>query len=143
MNSQGSNWRDQRREAIEAQAAALARRKGAETEQARALVASFVARMAELGVAPHPLRARVANGRATYRTALTGWYVRRNHSLGVGADGEFYILDVPASVRSRLFGADVAPSDPPLVVGAGARDGESMPLEELLARRAEAGSDFA
>ncbi|PSL01333.1 hypothetical protein CLV30_11463 [Haloactinopolyspora alba] len=136
------DWREHRKEAFEAHAAALERRKAAETQRARAQIADFVTRMREEGVAAHPLRARTGDGRATYRTGLTGWYVRRNRSLAIGADGEFYILDVPASVRARLFGAVITPSDPPLIVGAGARDGESMPLDELLARRAAAGADF-
>lgn len=138
----GEVWRDQRREAFEAHAAALARRKAAETDRARAIIADFVARMSARSVPAHPLRARVAGGRGTYRTGLTGWYVRRNHALGVGVDGEFYILDVPPSLRARFFGADVEPSDPPLVVGEGARDGESIPLDELLEQRLAAGADF-
>ena len=136
------NWRDQRREAFEAHAAALARRKEAETARARAIVGDFVARMMAQSVPPHPLRARVADGRRSYRTKLTGWYVRRNRALAVGVDGEFYILDTPPSLRKWLLGADVMPSDPPLVVGEGARDGESIPLDELLEQRLAAGSDF-
>ena len=78
--------------------------------------------------------ARVPGRRTTYRTERTGWYVRQNRSLAIGADGGFYVLDVPASVKSRMFGATVVPSDPPLVVGRGARDGESIDLAELLRR---------
>lgn len=137
-----SDWRDQRRAAFEAHAASLARQKAAETARAQALIDDFVSRITAAGVGAHPLRARAAGGRSTYRTGLTGWYIRRNHALAVGADGHFYILDVPSSARYRLFGVDVHSSDPPLVVGAGARDGESMPLEELLEQRLAAGADF-
>jgi len=36
----------------------------------------------------------------------------------------------------------IAPSPPPLAVGRGARDGESMSLKELLDRRLAAGLEF-
>ena len=53
--------------------------------------------------------------------------------MAVGTDGEFYLLTVPASLRARVRGADLAPSDPPLVLGKGARDGESIDLADALA----------
>ena len=37
----------------------------------------------------------------------------------------------------------MTPSDPPLAVGVGARDGESMPLKELLRLRLEAGDEWS
>lgn len=130
-------WRAERREALAAQAAALDRRRAAETAEAREHLAGFVRAMTELDVPPVTLRARVPHSHTTYRTNLTGWYLRRNRSLAVSTDGEFFILDVPASVRARLFGAQLAPTDPPLIVGKGARDGESIPLEKLLWLRIE------
>lgn len=137
-----NNWREQRREAVQAHAEALARKQAAETERARALVAEFVAAMRAAGIPVHPLRARADGGTVTYRTGVRGWYVRRNHAMAVGEDGAFYLLDVPRSVAARLTGATLTPSDPPLQAGVGARDGESMPLEQLLRQRLEAGPDF-
>jgi hypothetical protein len=93
--------------------------------------------MRERGEVPVRLRARVAGRRTTYRTGHLGWYVRRNRTLAVGEDGSFLILEVPASLRSRIGGVDIAPSDPPLVVGRGARDGETIDLADLLAQRLE------
>ncbi|PZF83723.1 hypothetical protein [Jiangella anatolica] len=136
------SWREQRREVVRAQAEALARKKAAETTRARELVAQFVAAMRSAGIEPGPLRARAGEGAVTYRTGLRGWYVRRNHAMAVGDDGEFYLLDVPRSAAARLTGVRPAPSDPPLQAGVGGRDGESMPLEQLLRQRLEAGSDF-
>jgi hypothetical protein len=78
----------------------------------------------------------------SYRTGVTGWYLRRNRSLGADADGNYYILGTPASLRARLLGVRISPSDPPLTVGLGARDGESMPLEQLLRLRLEEGDDW-
>jgi hypothetical protein len=129
------SWRERRREASAAHAAALEQRKAAETAQARILLADFVRELKTRGVEPQPLRAPVAGSSASYRTGITGWYLRRNHSLGVDTDGNFYILATPASLKSRLLGVRILPSDPPLTVGLGGRDGESMPLHQLLALR--------
>jgi hypothetical protein len=126
--------RRRRADAIAGKAAAVDRQREGETAKARALLADFVATMQACGVPPVPLRARVPGRRVTYRTERTGWYIRQNRSLAIGTGGEFLILDVPANVRSRIFGATVVPSDPPLVVGRGARDGESIELTELLRR---------
>lgn len=135
------SWQEKRREASAAHAAALEQRKAAETAQARALLADFVQELKTRGVAPEPLRATVAGSGTSYRTNITGWYLRRNRSLGVDPDGNFYILATPTSVKSRLAGVRLVPSDPPLTVGLGARDGESMPLRQLLAMRLEEGDN--
>jgi len=101
--------------------------------QARALIAQFVADATARGVAPVPLRATSYDGRARYRTSTRGWYLRRNQTVAVGTDGEFYLLSVPRSVRARFGGATLEPSDPPLILGKGARDGESIDLVDALA----------
>jgi hypothetical protein len=126
--------RRRRVDAIAGRAGALDRQRKAEIRHARRLIDEFVVTMNERGVPPARLRARVPGRRTTYRTGRTGWYVRQNRSLAIGTEGEFYVLDVPASVKSRMVGATVVPSDPPLVVGRGARDGESIDLAELLRR---------
>lgn len=135
--SERATWRERRRDAVTALAAADDKRRARETEQARAMLAEFVAQRRAAGVAPRPLRARVPGRRTTYRTGLTGWYLRANRSLAVGEDAAFYILYVPPSTMARIRGVTIEPSDPPLVVGRGARDGESIDLAELL-RRAQA-----
>ncbi|MFC0626432.1 hypothetical protein [Kribbella deserti] len=132
---QEPSWREKRREAAIAHGAALENQRAAETAQARALLADFVETMTALGIEPVPLRAPVVGSGASYRTGLTGWYLRRNRSLGVDAECNFYVLGTPASLKARLLGVKVLPSDPPLVVGRGARDGESLPLAELLQNR--------
>jgi hypothetical protein len=131
------SWREKRREAAAVQAAALERRQAAETAQARAQLAEFVRKMKAHGIEPRLLRAPVVGSGASYRTDITGWYLRRNRSLGTDTDGNYYILGTPASLKARLFGLRISPSDPPLTVGLGARDGESVPLEQLLRRRLE------
>ncbi|ADB32932.1 hypothetical protein Kfla_3879 [Kribbella flavida DSM 17836] len=134
MDEQPS-WREQRREASAAHAAALERRRAAETEKARALLADFIREMQARGIEPQPLRAPVVGSGTSYRTGITGWYLRRNRSLGVDADGNFYILGTTAGLTAHLLGVKVLPSDPPLTIGLGARDGESLPLAELLQLR--------
>ena len=71
------------------------RQRGAEADEARLLLADFVRQARDRGIAPVALRARAINGRTLYKTGLTGWYLRRNGSLGVDEDGEFYILYRP------------------------------------------------
>ena len=134
MEDQAS-WRERRREASAEHAAALERRKAAETEQARALLSDFIRKVQDAGVEPQPLRAPVVGSGTSYRTGITGWYLRRNRSLGVDAEGNYYILGTPPSLKARLLGVQLSPSDPPLTVGLGARDGESLPLERLLRMR--------
>lgn len=129
------DWAARRGAAAAEHAARLDRQRSAEADQARALLAEFVREATRRGVSTVPLRARAMNGRSLYRTGLTGWYLRRNGSLGVDEQGEFYVLSAPTSVRSRLRGTTVPPSDPPLIVGVGGRDGESMPLRDLLRLR--------
>jgi hypothetical protein len=135
-------WDEQRRQAVAGHAAALEAGRAAEARQAGELLAAFVRRAAERGLAPELLRARAFDGHATYRTRLRGWYLKANRSVAVGEDGAFYVLSVPSSLRARFTGADVSPSAPRLIVGAGGGDGETMPLEKLLQRRLDAGAEW-
>lgn len=128
------DWRTRRRAQAEAHAQALARRQQAESDRARAMIADFVAAALRQGPAAVPLTARSRDGRRRYRTGLTGWYLKRDGSVGVDTAGRFYVLSVPPSMAARLRGAHVEPSDPPLVLGAGGRDGESIDLDRALAR---------
>ena len=136
------DWQQRRRDAAAEPAATLERRRAAETEEARVLVDEFVAQARAQGLRTSRLLARAHNGRSLYRTGITGWYLKRNGSLAVGEDGAFYILSSPTSLTARLRGVTVQPSDPPLAVGVGARDGESMPLRELIRLRLEAGDSW-
>lgn len=138
----GSGWPQRRLKAVTAHAAAFDRQRAAETAQARELIARFVREMVKRGLPPARLRARVPDSRTTYRTGLAGWYLRRNRSLAVSVDGDLYLLDTWRSLRARLLGAQITPIDPPLRLGVGARDGESMPLERLLRQRVQAGRQW-
>ena len=141
-DAQQDAWRQHRSEAAAEHQAAQGRREQAETEQAAALVADFVAQARALGLPETTLAARARTGGARYRTGVRGWYLKRNHALGVDGAGRFYILNVAPSWRARVLGASLTPSDPPLVVGRGGRDGESMPLADLLRLRLAAGTSW-
>ncbi|MEU8156561.1 hypothetical protein AB0B94_23115 [Micromonospora sp. NPDC048986] len=130
----GRTWRDQQRHAVRAHADADARRRAAEHAEAAELVAWFVAEATSRGLPTTRLVARGYDGRGRYRTGLTGWYVDRAETRAVDVDGRFHLLTVPGGLRARLFGVDPQPSPAPLVVGAGGRDGESIPLRTLLNR---------
>ncbi|GAB1693194.1 hypothetical protein [Krasilnikovia sp. M28-CT-15] len=138
MTDEHAVWQEQRGRAVAGRAAALEADRAAEAAQASALLTDFVQRAAERGLTPSPLAAHAFDGRATYRTRLRGWYLKANRSVAVGEDGRYYVLSVPASVRARFRGAQLAPSRPRLVVGAGGGDGETMPLAQLLERRLDA-----
>ena len=134
MGADGVAWRENRRSTTSAHQAALERRRGAEADRARELLADFVRESLALGPAPGPLRARSRDGRHRYRTALTGWYLKQNESVAVGIDGEFYVLSASPSLAARFHRVALTPSDPPLVLGAGGRDGESIDLTAALDR---------
>ena len=111
------------------------RRDATESAQAQVLVDRFVERATQAGLATEELTARPWSGRGRYRTGIVGWYVRRDHSIGVGVDGAYYLLAVPSVRFGRWRGVHLDPSPPPLEVGKGARDGEAITLADLLERR--------
>lgn len=127
-------WREERSRNAAHQAAELERRRAASTREARELITRFVAAARAAQVPTERFVARSYDGRSRYRTRVEGWYLRQNRSVGVGTDGEFYVLTVPASLAARFRGAELVPSDPPLVLGQGARDGESIDLKDALDR---------
>jgi hypothetical protein len=130
---------DARDEVFREQAAAHGRREARESEQAQVILDGFVRAAAEQGLTARPLRATSYNGRATYRTGIVGWYLSRDRSNGVDQAGRFYVLNTPGGLSARLRGVELQPTPPPLAIGKGARDGESMSLKELVERRLAAG----
>ncbi|GAA2715763.1 hypothetical protein [Actinoplanes palleronii] len=140
MQDEHAAWLAQHRQAVAGRAAALDAGRSAEARHAATLLEGFVRRAAERGLAPHPLNATSYDGRWTYRTRVRGWYLKSNRSVAVGEDAAYYVLTVPASLRSRFAGADLSPSLPRLIVGAGGGDGETVPLDQLLDRRLDAGA---
>lgn len=128
-------WIRHRREVVEVKEQALRAARQDEHERATALIRDAVADYLEAGIPPVPLRARPYRGGGTVRTGLEGWYLKRDRSLAVDAEGRFYVLRVEGGLLARLRGESPEPSLAPLVVGRGARDGDTFELEELLRMR--------
>ncbi|MBB5830430.1 hypothetical protein [Brachybacterium aquaticum] len=129
------DWTRHRREVVEAQEQALRAARDEEHEKATAMIRAAVDRYRAAGIAPVPLRARPYRGSGTVRTGLEGWYLKQDRSLAVDAEGRYYVLRVDGGLLSRLRGAAPEPSPAPLIVGRGARDGDTFRLEELLEMR--------
>lgn len=129
-----ARWRERRREAAAHHAEALARRQQAESARAHAMLADFVGQALAGGPAPVPLRVRSFDRRQTYATPLRGWYLRQDQTVAVDVDGEFYVLLAPRSFGAMLRGVRPEPSDPPLILGAGGKDGESIDLVDAIAK---------
>ena len=122
-------------ELAEYHVAAQRRREEQESAKARVLIDRFLARATEQGLATEELTARPWSGRGRYRTGVVGWFLRRDLSVGVGTDGAYYQLVVPPTRFGRWRTVPLTPTPPPLQVGKGARDGESVTLAELLDAR--------
>jgi hypothetical protein len=140
--SEAGDWAAKRREAAQVHAERLERARAEQTGRARRMIEAFATQATQRGVRTRPLLARPGEGPPTYRTGLDGWYLNRDGSLGVTPDGGYYVLVSPRSVRSRFLGVTLQPADPPLQVGAGGRDGESIALDVLLDLRLSAADDW-
>ncbi len=103
----------------------------AESAKAQVLIDQFLVDAASAGMTPEPLRATLFDG-ASVKTDKSGWYIRKNRSVAVGADGSYYVLTVPGGLKERLRGVKLRASPPPLEIGKGGRDGESGPMAEFL-----------
>lgn len=114
---------------------ALQRRRDQESAEAHVLISHFVARARQASLATEELMARPWSGRSTYRTGVAGWYLRRDQSIGVGLDGDFYVLVVAPQRFGRWRTVAIEPTPPPLHPGLGARDGQSLSLDALLEQR--------
>jgi hypothetical protein len=127
-------WREERRAAAQAHGELLANRQRAESAQAQEQIDAFLRRALTFGPTPGPLMARSYDGRSHYKTPLVGWYLRRDETVAIDTDGKFYVLTTPSSLAARFRGVTPEPSAPPLVIGAGGKDGESLDMSEALAR---------
>lgn len=139
MNGEGEqqDWTSKRREVIEAQQNALEAHRREEHERATAIITKAIQAYRAAGIEPVPLQARPFTGTGTIRTSLTGWYLKHDRTLAIDEEGHYYVLRVPGGLMSRLKGATPEPSLAPLVVGRGARDGETFDIKELLQMRLE------
>lgn len=106
------------------------------------MVKAFVEEAKAAGIEPARLTARPYSGRNVLKTDVVGWYINRACSVGVSVDGDFYLLHAPGGWSSWFKQVHLDPSDPPLELGRGARDGESMPMDKALEIRLQAGNTW-
>jgi hypothetical protein len=135
MGDDSAKRRSERAERADYHVQAQQLRRAQEAAEAQLLIDRFVARAEEAGIPTEELTARPWSGRGRYRTGVVGWYLRRDRSVGVGVDGSFYLLVVAPRRFGRWRTVPVRPTPPPLQVGQGARDGESVALAEQLETR--------
>jgi hypothetical protein len=137
MNEDAAERRAKRARRAAYHVEAQRRQSEQESVKAQELVDRFVVEAGRTRLPTEELTARPWSGRGRYRTGVTGWYLRRDRSIGVGVDGSYYVLLVPPVRFGRWRTVPVDPTPPPLVVGRGGRDGDSVALEALLRTRLE------
>jgi len=136
-DAEQQDWTRQRREVFAAKEEALRAAREEEHQRATARIREGIDAFYAAGIDPVPLRARPYSGTGTIRTGLHGWYLRHDRSLAVDTEAHYLVMRVDGGLRARLRGAAPEPAYAPLVVGRGARDGESFDLDELLRMRLE------
>lgn len=129
------SWAQQQRENARARADLFAARERAESELAAAHLAQFVAAAKAAGLPAEELVVRKPGTSRFARTELRGWYLKADRSMAVSEDGAFYLLTAPLTITERFRGFNPKPSPPPLILGKGGRDGESIDLVEALDQR--------
>ncbi len=129
--------RDERAAQADYHVAAQQRRDREESVKAQVLLDAFVEQATQAGVPTEELTARPWSGGGRFKTGVVGWYLKRDQSVGVGADGRFYVLVVAPQRFGRWRTVTVEPTPPPLQVGKGGRDGDSVALDTLLEKRIE------
>lgn len=128
------DWAERRTEAAREHEARLHARQQLEHDRARVLLEEFTRVARAEGLPVEPLVVTGYGGRGRARSDVEGWYLRLDRAVGVGTDGEFYVLTAPLGVLDRVRGVRLQPSAPPLVIGAGGKDGDSIDLVDALQR---------
>lgn len=128
-----ADWAAQRTEAAAEQERRLHARKAVEHDKARAILDAFV-QMAKERLPVERLVVQGYGGRGSARSDVEGWYLRLDRTIGVGTDGSFYVLTAPLGVLDRVRGVQLEPTPPPLIIGAGGKDGDSIELVAALER---------
>lgn len=127
-------WAAQRSAAAAEHLSRLAAKQEAAHREAEGLLERFAAAACARGLPTEPLRVQGYRPGRSARTRLTGWYLRNDRKAGLDTRGRFYLLSVPLTWWDRIRGYTPAHRHPPLVLGSGGRDGDSLPLEVALQR---------
>lgn len=86
------------------------------------------------GLAPEDLTVRGFGGKGRARSAIRGWELRRDGTIALGEDGRMYRMTADLGLLDRFRAVMPEAIDPPLVIGAGGRDGDSVELAVALDR---------
>ncbi len=129
------SWAEQRRKNAVARSELLRAQEAAESQVAAGYLRQFAAAAKATGLQPEPLVVTRPGTSRKARTPLTGWYLKEDRSVGMDGAGEYYLLTAPLSLVEGLRGVNPEPSPPPLILGKGGRDGESIDLTEALTKR--------
>lgn len=96
------------------------------------LIAEFIAAANRSGATPEPLRAQLTEG-GTARTDKRGWYIKVDHSVAIGDDGQYYRLTVAGGMKERVSGVRLQPSTPDIWLGEHS-DAQQGELADFLTR---------
>lgn len=127
-------WSQQRKIAAQEHADRLAAKQQAESDRAQAMIDTFIMAAEDAGLEPYPLMATAYQERFRAKTNITGWYLRQDKRAGIDTAGRFYLLSMPLSFLDRFRTVTPPQSMPPLVLGAGGKDGESLDMDQALTR---------
>ncbi|HZK04923.1 MAG TPA: hypothetical protein VFC82_03645 [Actinomycetaceae bacterium] len=128
------SWREERTRAAAEHAAALERRRRSEHAAARRIIDEFTEAALAAGLPTQRFEVLGFGGRGRARTDVVGWLLRRDGTIGLGTDGTMYRLTSQLGLIDRFRTVRPEPMNPPRVIGAGGRDGDSISLEEALNR---------
>lgn len=101
---------------------------------ARAIIDRFMEAAERAKLAPGELTVRGFGGRGRAKSTIRGWELRRDGTIALGEDGRIYRLTADLSILDRFRSVTPEEIEPPLVIGAGGRDGDSVELEIALDR---------
>ena len=128
-----NDWAANRREAAAEHERRLIEKQETASARAQVLIDAFLETAATTAREPEPLQVRGYKGGHT-KTTLVGWYLRQDQAVGIDTDGKFYILTADIGLKERLRGYTPPASPPPLINGAGGKDGESIDMAIALDR---------
>lgn len=86
------------------------------------------------GLAPAELTVRGFGGKGRARSSVRGWELRRDGKIALGEDGKVYRMTRDLGLLDRFRAVTPEEIDPPMVIGAGGRDGDSIELAIALDR---------
>ena len=118
MTDPTDDWVARRTEAAREQERRLRERQEVEHRKARAILAEFT-KVARERLPAERLVVQGYGGRGRATSDVEGWYLRLDKTVG--------LLD-------RVRGVTLRPTPPPLVIGAGGKDGDSIELVAALDR---------